>query len=149
MSTEKLHVKIGVSGTFWHRRPVYSMLLNEHKIIESREIAEATDVVEYIEFDVDLTEGIEYKLFIRLENKTDLDVVQNEDKTSILKDMLLNIVSIELDEIDLRDLVHTQSRFVGDDASRPVLTHCTNLGWNGTWELTFTSPFYIWLLENI
>ena len=149
MSIEKLHVKIGVSGTFWDRRPVYSMLLNEYKIIESREIAEATDVVEYVEFDVDLTEGTEYKLFIRLENKTNSDVVQNEDKTAILNDMLLNIVSIEIDEIALGTLIHTQSQFVGDDVNRPVLTQCTNLGWNGTWEISFTSPFYIWLLENL
>ena len=149
MSTEKLHVKIGVSGTFWHRRPVYSMLLNGDKFIDHREIAGATDVVEYVEFDVELTEGTEYKLFIRLENKVDADVVQNEDKTAIVNDMLLNIVSIELDEINLGNLIHTQSQFIGDDAVRPVLTHCTNLGWNGTWELSFTSPFYIWLLENI
>lgn len=149
MSTEKLHVKIGMSGTFWGRRPVYSMLLNEHKIIDSRAIAEATDVVEYVEFDVELTEGTEYKLFIRLENKINSDVVQNEDKTAIINDMLLNIVSIEIDEINLGNLINTQSRFVGDDAARPVLVQCTNLGWNGTWELSFTSPFYVWLLENI
>jgi len=27
--------------------------------------------------------------------------------------------------------------------------NCVNLGWNGKWVLPFTSPFYIWLLENI
>jgi hypothetical protein len=27
--------------------------------------------------------------------------------------------------------------------------NCVNLGWNGKWILPFTSPFYIWLLENI
>jgi hypothetical protein len=76
-------------------------------------------------------------------------VVQNEDKSAIVKDMLLNVVSVEIDEIDIGHLLHSKSTFTGDDPTRPVLSNCVNLGWNGTWKLTFTSPFYIWLLENI
>jgi len=38
---------------------------------------------------------------------------------------------------------------VSEDATRPVLTNCIDLGWNGEWQLEFDSPFYIWLLENI
>ena len=81
--------------------------------------------------------------------KDDTDVVQSEDKTEILKDLLLNIKTVEIDEIDLGNLVFTNSEFVGDDSSRPVLDKCVDLGWNGTWTLPFESPFYIWLLENI
>ena len=149
MSTEKLHVRIGLSGTYWDRRPEYSMLINDAKFISHQKIGADADVVEYVEFDVELTEGVEYKLHIRLENKTNRDTVQNADKTAILQDMMLNIVSVELDEIDLSSLVHTHSQFIGDDESRPALDNCVNLGWNGTWTLAFTSPFYIWLLENI
>jgi len=149
MSTEKLHVKIGLSGTYWDRRPEYSMLINDAKFVSHQKIGADTDVVEYVEFDIELVEGNEYKLCVRLENKTDSDTVQNADKTAIISDMMLNIVSVELDEIDLGSLLHTHSQFIGDDEARPVLDNCVNLGWNGTWTLAFTSPFYIWLLENI
>ena len=27
--------------------------------------------------------------------------------------------------------------------------NCVNLGWNGSWSLTWTNPFYIWLLESM
>ena len=62
--------------------------------------------------------------------------------------MLLNIESVEIDEIDLGNLLFT-AKFIGDDPSRPVLDKCKHLGWNGAWTLEFASPFYIWLLENI
>jgi len=144
---ERLHFKIGLGGTYWKKVPVYSILIND-KVIQSAKVAGASDEVEIIEFDADIEEG-PARLQIRLENKDWTDTIQNEDKTEILKDMLLNIVSVEIDEIDLGNLIFTKSEFVGDDSSRPVLDCCVNLGWNGTWTLPFDSPFYIWLLENI
>jgi len=144
---ERLHFKISIGGTYWKKVPVYSILIND-KVIQSAKVAGASDEVEIIEFDADIEEG-PARLQIRLENKDWTDTIQNEDKTEILKDMLLNIVSVEIDEIDLGNLIFTKSEFVGDDSSRPVLDCCVNLGWNGTWTLPFDSPFYIWLLENI
>ena len=29
------------------------------------------------------------------------------------------------------------------------ITNSPDLGHNGTWSLSFTSPFYMWLLENL
>jgi hypothetical protein len=145
--TEKLHFKIGIGGTYWKKVPIYSILVND-KVIQTTEITAPSGEVEIIEFDAELEEG-PAKLQIRLENKDDSDVVQSADKTEILQDLLLNIKTVEIDEIDLGNLVFTKSEFVGDDSSRPVLDKCVDLGWNGTWTLPFESPFYIWLLENI
>jgi predicted AlkP superfamily phosphohydrolase/phosphomutase len=145
--TEKLHFKIGLSGTYWDKHPIYTILVND-KIAITGKIDAESDVTEFIEFDQEIEEGTS-TLSIRLENKENSDVVQNEDKTTIVKDLLLNIVSVEIDEIDLGHLIHSKSTFTGDEGDRPVLTKCVNLGWNGTWTLTFDSPFYIWLLENI
>ena len=147
-STEKLHFKVGLSGTYWKKVPVYSVLVNDLTIFTKNKITNPTDQVEYIEFDAEIADG-PATLHIRLDNKDWTDTVQNDDKTEILKDMMLNIVSIEIDEISLGNLVYTKSIFVGDDTTRPDLDKCVNLGWNGTWTLKFTSPFYIWLLENI
>jgi hypothetical protein len=148
MSTvEKLHFKIGLSGTYWSKVPIYSILVND-TLLFTKEITTPSDEVFFTEFDHELEEG-PCTLKIRLENKDWKDTVQNDDKTEILKDMLLNIVSVEIDEIELGNLIFTKSEFVGDDATRPVLDKCVNLGWNGIWTLPFDSPFYIWLLENI
>jgi hypothetical protein len=144
---EKLHFKIGISGTYWDKHPIYRVSLNDH-IIENRQIETASDEVFYIEFDGEIEEG-PASLKIRLENKTDSDTIENEDKTAIVKDLLLNIVSVEIDEIDLGNLIYEKTRFVADDTNRPTLEQCVNLGWNGTWILEFESPLYIWLLENI
>ena len=144
---ETLHFKIGLAGTYWSKHPVYSILVNDN-IYFTKEVESASEELFYVEFDAEVNEGL-CTLKIRLENKDNQDTVENDDKTAILKDMLLNIRSVEIDEIDLGNLLYTKTKFVGDDPTRPVLEKCQDLGWNGTWELPFESPFYIWLLENI
>jgi hypothetical protein len=115
---------------------------------------------EYFEFDAALEEG-NHSLEIVLQNKSDQDTVMDQ-KGNILSDLLLNIDSIEIDDIDLGPLVWTCSIYKPDYPKSyvqhcesighnllPELQECVNLGWNGRWILSFTSPFYIWLLENI
>lgn len=147
-NTEHLKFKIGLSGTYWDRKPEFSILINDVKITEGT-ITEPSDSIQYVEFEADLTEDQTHCLNIRLENKTDDDVVENEDKTARLKDMLLNIHSIKIDDIDLDHLLWQLTTFIGDDPSRPILKGCINMGWNGTFKLEFTTPFYLWLLESL
>ena len=89
----------------------------------------------------------EYNLDIRLLNKTDSDTILN-DEDKIVKDMLLNIEHIEIDGIEIEFLKWSESVFLPDNPQRPALNGCLNLGWNGTYRLKFTSPFYLWLLEK-
>ena len=147
MSTETLHFKIGLAGTYWDKRPIYSILVNDN-IINTGQVETASAELFYVEFDFALSEG-PATLKIRLENKDWRDTVQNEDKTEILQDMLLHIRTIEIDEIGLGNLLYDKSQYIGDDPERPVLDKCLDFGWNGTWVFPFNSPFYIWLLENI
>jgi len=144
---ETLHFKIELAGTYWDKQPQYSVLIND-TLIKTDTITVASGDSVFVEFDHTVDEG-SVSLSVRLENKTDTDTVENADKTAIEKDMLLHIRSIEIDEIDLGNLIWSKSQYVGDDAARPVLDNCIDLGWNGTWTLAFNSPFYIWLLENI
>ena len=144
-SKENLKIKIVLSGTFWEKLPEYSILVDD-TLIERGTVGSDPKT---IEFETDVDEDCSHLLKIRLENKTDLDTVQNDDCTKILKDMLLNIESIEIDEVSLGQLIWDESKFVGDDPSRPELKQCVNLGWNGTYILEFTSPYYLWLLENM
>lgn len=150
MSTETLHFKIGLAGTYWDKHPAYTILVND-TVVTSGQVDVATTELFYVEFDYALPEG-PATLKIRLENKTDDDVVKDDDfrdDYTIVNDMLFHVRSVEIDEISLGNLLYEKSQYVADDDSRPTLDKCTDFGWNGTWIFPFESPFYIWLLENI
>ena len=142
---EKLNFAIILKGTYWDKVPAYSIRVNSKEYANG--YADKDPIT--VQFTCELEEDHEHTLEIRLENKTDRDCIQSEDKTTILKDMLLNIISIEIDEIELDNLKWSASEFVADDTSHPVLKNCVDLGWNGSYKLKFTSPFYLWLLENM
>jgi len=141
---ETLSFKIGLSGTYWGKIPQYSILINDIIVAEGM-ISNA----ELIEFDYSFIQNTEFSLSIRLNNKEDSDTILNESNTEIVKDMLLNIDSIEIDGIEIETLKWSQSKFFPDNPARPILDNCVNLGWNGTYKLNMTSPFYLWLLENM
>jgi hypothetical protein len=144
---ERLHFRIGLSATMWQKSPEFCISLDQHEMARGL----ARTETKYIEFDHDIEEG-SHVLSVHLLNKDDHDVVKDNDDPdhyTIVKDMLLHIESIEIDEIDLGHLPWQKSRFVPHDSARPVLEHCVDLGWNGEWLMEFDSPFYIWLLENI
>jgi hypothetical protein len=150
-SSETLRFKIGLSGTYHNNRPKYSVVVNDTEYA-SGTVSEESGKVFYVEFDAVFIEGTENILRIRLENKNREDTVL--DNGEIIKDMLLNIESIEIDALDLGTLIWSKSLYRLDKPHKfdntivTELTNCVNLGWNGTYEFAFTSPFYFWLLEN-
>lgn len=151
--TESLTFKIGISGTYWDRCPQFEISL-DGVVLESGAITASSDSVEYYEFVRELEAG-EHVLGIRLLGKQDSDVVQNADQTQIEKDLLLNVVSIEIDEVEVGvckwrcSEYHTDQpvKFAGETTS--LIKNCVNLGFNGQYQLKFNSPFYIWLLETL
>ena len=147
-NTETLKFRIGVSGSYWDKKPAYSVSVDGVEQI-SAVIAADTGVVEYAEFTLAVMEDSPHLLEIKLLNKTDDDVVQSQDQTEIVKDMLLNIESISIDDIELGQIKWDESEFVATDPARPTLKACLNLGWNGSYRLKFSSPFYLWLLEKM
>jgi len=157
MSKEKLHVKIGLSTTYWDRKPNVIIGVDDMPYF-SATIQEPSDNVFYVEFDVDIEEG-PHALEIALTNKQDGDTVkdnyQDPNNYTIVKDMTVNIHSVEIDDLDLGQMVFNESVFELFD---PVelngktvtkLDRCVNLGFNGKWALAFNSPFYLWLLEKM
>jgi hypothetical protein len=104
-----------------------------------------------VNFNRQIDEGT-HELKIRLENKTDADTVTENGE--VVKDMLLNIDDITIDDISLGNILWTaeyildkKQIYKGQEIDH--LDSCVNLGWNGTYILKFTTPFYIWLLEKI
>ena len=151
MAAEQLQIKLGISGTYWDRRPEYRVSFNGLPMAQDH-IRASTGVTEYIEFPVDYHEET-VTLTVALLNKRPRDTMENNDKTGIMADMLLNITELHIDDIDVTHLLHQVSEYrpeypehhVGD----AVVTRCVNLGWNGVWSITWTNPFYHWLLDHL
>lgn len=155
MDKETLHFKIGLSGTSEQKQPKFSIAIDGNTVQEGT-LTLAPNVTEYFEFDVSLTEEA-HELQISLLNKESTDTIQDSEG-NIVSDMLLNIDSIEVDELDLGSLLWTASIYNPiypdhylnqDQRNIKDVTNCVHLGWNGVWRLPFDSPFYIWLLENL
>ena len=148
MQEEKLSFVVTLSGTYWDRRPQFSIWLDDHAVIQS-EIASTAQ--QSVTFERTIDEG-PHTLKIRLENKTKADT--NIRNGEIVDDMLLNIDDIMIDDISLNNLLWSgeyvldkKQTYKGQEIDH--LDNCVNLGWNGTYILKFTSPFYIWLLEKL
>ena len=155
MDKETLHFKVGLSGTGEKKQPKFSIAIDGTTVHEGN-LTKAPNVTEYFEFDVSLTEE-PHELQISFLNKEPTDTIK-DDSGNIVGDLLLNIDSIEIDEIDLGTLLWTASIYNPiypksyidlDQKSIKDVTNCVHLGWNGTWRLPFICPFYVWLLENL
>jgi len=156
---ETLHFKIGLSGTSKKKQPKFKILVNDIVFVNG-ELRGNINETEYFEFDATIDEG-NCSLVVEFLNKTIYDTVLDSNG-NIMEDLLLNIDSIEIDEIDLASLLWTASDYRPDypevykakmsqlqQELPESVSNCVNLGWNGRWILPFTSPYYIWLLENI
>jgi hypothetical protein len=148
MNEENLNFQLTLTGTFWDRHPQFSVWLDDH-VVTQTEIASTEEQI--VRFERRIDEG-SHELKIRLENKTDADtVIENGE---VVKDMLLNINDIIIDDISLGNLLWS-AEYVLDrpqEYKGQTIDHldgCVNLGWNGTYILKFSSPFYIWLLEKL
>lgn len=152
---ELIQFKIGLSSSSNLKKPKFLIKINDEVKCESI-ITTDSNVTEYFEFQIELKEGNHF-LNIEFLNKSS-DDTKLDEAGNIIEDLLLNIDSIEIDEIDIGFLRYTHSiynpiypdNYLNDQQKEiKAVKNCINLGWNGTWQLPFTSPVYIWLLENL
>ena len=158
MATEKLKFKLKLYSTMWDKPPVADIKINEKSYFK-KEITSTIDKPTIIEFEHELEDGESYNLIIDRVGKGIRQTVVNDGK--IIKDQLLHIKSIEIDDIDIGSLVYegiykpeypepwaTQQAEAGNKLPE-TLKNVTQMGHNGTWTFSFSSPFYMWLLENL
>jgi len=158
MATEKLKFKLELWSEYWDKKPTANILINDHSHC-NQEITGTEKEPTIIEFEYELTEGEHYKLIIERSGKDFRQTVVEDGQ--ITKDQLLHIKSIEIDEIDIGALVYeglytpkypepwaTQQKQAGKELPESF-KNVTTMGHNGRWELSFISPFYMWLLENL
>jgi len=143
----------------WDRPPHAEILINDKSHFKG-DITGTEDKPQLIEFEQTADEGKDYELIIKRSGKDKGQSVVN-DKGDILKDQLLHIKSMEIDEIDIGALVYEgvytpeypelwakQQQEAGIEL-RESFKNVTIMGHNGEWRFKFTSPFYMWLLENL
>jgi hypothetical protein len=159
MATEKLKFKIELYATMWNRPPHAEVIIDGISYFYG-DITGTEQKPDIIEFERELEEGKEYELIINRTGKFGGQTLINE-KGDIVKDQVLIIKGIEIDEIDLGAMVYegvytptypepwaTQQREMGVELQESF-KNVTQMGHDGEWKFTFSSPFYMWLLENL
>ena len=159
MGTEKLKVKLELYATMWDQPPHAEILIGDKSHFKG-DIRGTEDKPTVVEFEHEFTEGEKCELIIKRSGKDKGQTVVNENG-DVLKDQLLHIKSMEIDEIDIGALVYegvytpeypepwaTQQREAGTELPESF-KNVTSMGHDGTWSFKFESPFYMWLLENL
>ena len=159
MATEKLKFKLELYATMWDKAPHCDIMIDDKSYFNGA-IDGTEDKPNLIEFEHECEEDKEHTLTIHRSGKSVGQTVVNE-KGDILQDQLLEIKAMEIDEIDIGALVYegvytpeypepwaTQQKESGQ-VLKESFTNVTKMGHNGTWKLKFTSPFYMWLLDNL
>ena len=74
------------------------------------------------------------------------------DSGEILEDRMITVSDVSLDDIPLGHLLTTVAEYHHDNngqGPKIVDRFYGNMGCNGTVKFSFTSPIYVWLLENM
>lgn len=104
----------------------------------------------HIIHEFDSNDGDHY-LKIKLKNKSNEHTTVN-DLGEIVSDALINISNIAFDEIQIDQLMYQLAEYVHDtNGKETIAVHkfYGNLGCNGHVQLHFSTPIYLWLLENM
>lgn len=150
---ESVSFKVFLSSDWWRLPPHVKIYLND-ELITDTEVTEKSSANDQkiIEFKKELAES-EHELVIELLDKEIIDT-QIDENHNIIKDKLLNIDEIEIDDIPLGFLLYTHSNFYPDSTKNPPnlpaeIPHLRNIGYNGKYKIKFTVPTYTWFLETL
>lgn len=128
----------------WNKPPHAKIHLN-NEIFFDQDVTGSQQEPDIIKFQYTLTHGDRYNLCIEMSGKENSQVVVDKQGNTI-KDQLLHIKKIEIDDIDIKDLLNEG---VYTSKEHNPLTHVRSMGHNGKWILSFRSPFYIWMLDTL
>ena len=120
--------------------------LDDTKIYNSEHVSEPVD------FSHDFADSdSDHLLRFVMKNKT-LDHTKVDDDGDIVKDCCICIDNLSFDEIELGQIFIDQAVYEHDfnSTADPVQDKFYGqMGCNGTVSLAFTTPIYLWLLENM
>ena len=158
MKFENLRFKIHLYSEYFDTPPIAEISIDGN-VIHKGKIKNKEEDPFVLKFDKLVEQDKEHTLTINRSGKgIDQVVFENGE---IIKDQKLFIHKIEIDDIDIGSLVyegvytpeydkkyHEQQVQEGKTPPETIKqTKC--LGHNGVWNIRFTSPFYMWMLENL
>ena len=150
-----MHISIGLRPIWWDQAPKVRISFDETDLWQGSVDQDITR-----DFNIQTEAANSSVLSIELyDKKIDQTVC---DGTSIVRDQLLTIDRIVIDDIDLGYLLFSHSEYrprypqhwieqsaQSGEILPAAVGKITTLGFNGVWQLRFTHPFEIWYLENL
>ena len=124
----------------------FEVLLNDSVMFTTEHVSEPTSITIAVSDD-----DAEHELKFVLKNKTHEHTKLNE-AGDIASDAMLSISNIAFDDIKLGHMFFEQALYLHDmNGSQSMNQHkfYGNMGCNGYVSLKFSTPVYIWLLENM
>jgi len=122
--------------------------INDQCVFNTNSVNESSTITGYLPSD---SQDAEHILKFVLKNKqlTDTQISSNGE---IIKDACIEISNLTFDNIELGQIVNNLARYYHDfngTQSQVEESFYGTMGCNGTVELKFTTPIYLWLLENM
>ena len=136
-----------ISATDANSKLQFEMRVNDQSVFKSNSIVEPTKISYNFENDESQT----YRLQFIMSGKTASDTIL-DDQGNIVNDVMLTISNILIDDIDITHLLIEKAEYTHDfngSQDATVDKFYGNMGCNGTVTFEFTTPFYLWLLENM
>ena len=126
---------------------VFEILLNDKSVFKLDQVTDSCQV----SIDIDDEEGATQQLKFVMSGKT-TEHTKVDDQGNITEDAMLTIGDVLFDDIDINQLLTEQAEYTHDfnGTQTPIKDNFYgNMGCNGTITFKFTTPFYLWLLENM
>jgi hypothetical protein len=120
--------------------------IDQQQIFNTEHLADTVNVSHDIDDD-----DAEYELRVVLKHKLPEHTTVDADG-NITQDAVVNVGSFEFEDIDVNQVVQDQAVYTHDFNGSGDITQSKffgSMGCNGTMSLKFTTPIYIWLLENM
>jgi hypothetical protein len=146
---EKVEIKFTLEPTWFNNAPNIKVAINNEILIDTQ-LEEKLDFKQTVE----LSEDGSHQLTFTLYDKTNDDTEILEDG-SIKQDTLIKMSKIEFEGEDITSMLslNKESFYYEHDTNGSAQlekhTLYDTLGCNGTATINFTTPFYVWLLENL
>ena len=146
---EKVEIKFTLEPTWFNNAPKIKVAINNNILLDTQ-LEEKLDFKQTVE----LSEDNSHQLTFTLYDKTNNDTEILEDGT-IKQDTLINLLQLKLNDVDLTDTMSLNKDvfyYEHDSNGTAQLEKHTLyniLGCNGTATINFTTPFHVWLLENL
>lgn len=144
--TEKLSFKfVLTTDTYDNHRFTVCAGIND-EILTDRVVIEPNNDTEIMfekELDLDQT----YKIKLHFEGKESNCTIVG-DNGEIVKDMIVTVKGIEIDELGFSHDMLRLNQFTRKDNAQ-IISGDDTFGFNGVFEISITTPYYLWVLENM